>query len=781
MAAISTKGAPAGGAEPAKPTGGQEAMLPAELGDLLPGDERLSGTNLQRISLFRSEEFEKSKNIPNFNRFAGTSCLRKCAPGRIICEQGAAGASAFYILTTEDVLELRRHQRVEVAGLLETVEKLGERIPTEIRQHLAELEREIAALEQRLKELPPEGTKDAPGRVAAKVIIATNQGGGRRRGRGLLGWLGGLLRGGSKGVAPAPGRSIAIDAPVGLKKSTHFEADLHEGQLFGEMSCLNRSPRSATVVATRECYLLEILRNVLDMLHKDPKFKARIDADYRQRVLQSEVRRLQHFGDVFDRMSPDEFEAVKQDIELVEYPAGAVLLEEGTPSDAIYIIRSGLAKVIKSGGYTLFAPQVTDKSLAALPGELAALAGNSDPLAMALWSQAPAAIQSLATAAGSPEREGVTAALNEWIQKGQAIAQNLKPGGRAVSELDELLEWVDDPQVAQSLASFPQNIGNWSEYEGRVFGRLVLEIFCPQGVPRRLDLYGPPVVLNYLGKGEVLGEIGVVTGRPRGATIIAFDHPEGYNQRIPDSRTGAVPSRIELIKLPAKLVNRLLDQFPDLRSRFGTVIEQREQGNAALLKNPAAAAAAGVASGGEFEKLGLVQGQRLMLIDLDRCTRCGACVEACIASHDDGNSRLFLDGMRIDKYLVPLTCRSCLDPVCMIGCPVGSIQRGSNLQIEIHNWCIGCGMCAEQCPYGSIQLSPIETVSLSQSQQESLPLGVELKQVDTRATVCDMCSSHGNSGPMCVHACPHDAAHRVSGRELMLDPLLFAASSGSER
>jgi len=781
MAATAIKGAPPG-PEPAKSAGGQEAMLPAELGDLLPGDERLSGTNLQRISLFRSEEFEKSKNIPNFNRFAGTSCLRKCPPGRIICEQGAAGASAFYILTTEDVLELRRHQRVEVAGMLETVEKLGERIPTEIRQHLAELDREIGELEERLAGLPPAETKDAPGRVAAKVIIATNPNTGRRRSRGLLGWLGGLLGGRAQGTAPKPGRSIAIDAPVGLKGSTHFEADLHEGQLFGEMSCLNRSPRSATVVATRECYLLEILRNVLDMLHKDPKFKARIDADYRQRVLQTDVRRLQHFGEVFDRMTPEEFEGVKQEIELVEFPAGAVLVEEGQDSDAIYIIRSGLAKVIKSGGFTLFEPQLTDKALAALPNELAALEANPDPLAEALWSQAPAVVKGWTGGLGGADRSAVAAGLNQWILQGQGMAQNLKPGGKAVADLDALLEWVDDPQVSQTLTSFPQNIGNWSEYEGRVFGRLMVELFCPQGVPRRLDLYGPPVVLNYLGRGEVLGEIGVVTGRPRGATVIAFDHPEGYNQRIPDSRTGAVPSRIELIKLPARLVSRLLDQHPDLRARFGTVIEQREQGNQTLLKNPAAVAAAtGAASGGEFEKLGLVQGQRLMLIDLDRCTRCGACVEACIASHDDGHSRLFLDGMRIDKYLVPLTCRSCLDPVCMIGCPVGSIQRGSNLQIEIHNWCIGCGMCADQCPYGSIQLTPIETVSLTQAQQESLPVGVELKQVDTRATVCDMCSSHGKSGPMCVHACPHDAAHRVSGRELILDPALFAPLAGAER
>jgi len=109
----------------------------------------------------------------------------------------------------------------------------------------------------------------------------------------------------------------------------------------------------------------------------------------------------------------------------------------------------------------------------------------------------------------------------------------------------------------------------------------------------------------------------------------------------------------------------------------------------------------------EFRDEGFVQGQSLLLIDLDRCTRCGDCVRACMNTHEDGHSRLFLEGPRFDRFLVPSACRQCLNPACMIGCPVGSIQRGANGQIEIREWCIGCGICARQCPYDSIQMHDV--------------------------------------------------------------------------
>jgi Fe-S-cluster-containing hydrogenase component 2 len=90
----------------------------------------------------------------------------------------------------------------------------------------------------------------------------------------------------------------------------------------------------------------------------------------------------------------------------------------------------------------------------------------------------------------------------------------------------------------------------------------------------------------------------------------------------------------------------------------------------------------------------------------------------------------------------------------MIGCPVGSIRRRNSLEVIIEDWCIGCGACAESCPYGNINLHEFVV------EGSPNPAATQKARVVRKATSCNLCHEHAE--PSCVYACPHDAAHRVT-------------------
>jgi Fe-S-cluster-containing hydrogenase component 2 len=149
-------------------------------------------------------------------------------------------------------------------------------------------------------------------------------------------------------------------------------------------------------------------------------------------------------------------------------------------------------------------------------------------------------------------------------------------------------------------------------------------------------------------------------------------------------------------------------------------------------------------------------------------------VRACADAHD-GVTRLVREGLRFDKYLVATSCRQCRDPLCMVGCPVGSIRRRNSLEVIIEDWCVGCGLCASNCPYGNITLRPFR-IDVPDPDHPNRRIASTRK----KATGCDLCLDHAE--PSCVYACPHDAAHRVEpltffGTQFGLMPPVSAAAT----
>lgn len=151
----------------------------------------------------------------------------------------------------------------------------------------------------------------------------------------------------------------------------------------------------------------------------------------------------------------------------------------------------------------------------------------------------------------------------------------------------------------------------------------------------------------------------------------------------------------------------------------------------------------------------LMNGTQAMVIDLNRCTRCDDCIRACAATHD-GNPRFVREGVVLDQWMFASACMHCQDPVCMIGCPTGAIGRENATGVITINeqTCIGCGTCANSCPYGSIKMVAINDPSGQPIVEKSTGLPV------LQATKCNLCVDQ-TGGPACQRACPHDALIRI--------------------
>ena len=98
----------------------------------------------------------------------------------------------------------------------------------------------------------------------------------------------------------------------------------------------------------------------------------------------------------------------------------------------------------------------------------------------------------------------------------------------------------------------------------------------------------------------------------------------------------------------------------------------------------------------------------------------------------------------------------CIRDRCMIGCPTGAIHRTTQGgQVVINDdTCIGCGTCANSCPYENISL-----VDIADENGIAVQDPVSHKPIQ-KATKCDLCHTNP-SGPACVAACPHDALFRT--------------------
>jgi len=134
--------------------------------------------------------------------------------------------------------------------------------------------------------------------------------------------------------------------------------------------------------------------------------------------------------------------------------------------------------------------------------------------------------------------------------------------------------------------------------------------------------------------------------------------------------------------------------------------------------------------------------EAIFVIDLSRCTGCGACSIACKDRADlsDDVDWLHIEATEGGAYPNPtltyrvLHCFHCAAPECLKVCPTSAIARDKEGWVQIDDeLCIACEACLEACPFGAISLCAQGT-----------------------ACKCDGCTDQVKNGfaPTCVRACP---------------------------
>jgi NADPH-dependent 2,4-dienoyl-CoA reductase/sulfur reductase-like enzyme/CRP-like cAMP-binding protein/pSer/pThr/pTyr-binding forkhead associated (FHA) protein/Fe-S-cluster-containing hydrogenase component 2 len=299
-----------------------------------------------------------------------------------------------------------------------------------------------------------------------------------------------------------------------------------------------------------------------------------------------------------------------------------------------------------------------------------------------------------------------------------------------------------------------------------------------------------------------------------GERIIAYrqggDYFAGGLDLLGDGRAVTVTAitRTRVAEVPRSTLLALFKRYPEIGQRFTARLHQYIESttnaqsrifeerlfNPQIPQKPPAppAVRAGLHA---LISDGVVEGTEVLVIDLDKCIHCNECEEACARRH--GHSRMNRKGMVVGNISIATACRQCQDPVCML-CSRAGIARRPNGEVYITESCIGCGICAERCPYGAISIVDLDEEAISTSSRKrfssfftkgagkersrkSLPMANSQAVIERRvssgpmklmqavngydemrkkvAIKCDLCAEYSDQA--CVQACPTGAAIRV--------------------
>lgn len=158
----------------------------------------------------------------------------------------------------------------------------------------------------------------------------------------------------------------------------------------------------------------------------------------------------------------------------------------------------------------------------------------------------------------------------------------------------------------------------------------------------------------------------------------------------------------------------------------------------------------------------------IMVVDIEKCTGCKACVTACNEMHWVPSNQEWIriyeeENALGGKYFLPRTCQHCEKAPCVDVCPVKATYHNDQGLVVIDNKkCVGCRLCMAACPYqaryfnwGEPDNNPPPDIAAKHSPENAI--------FHVKGTVekCDFCGHLANERllPACVVGCPENALY----------------------
>jgi Fe-S-cluster-containing dehydrogenase component len=180
-----------------------------------------------------------------------------------------------------------------------------------------------------------------------------------------------------------------------------------------------------------------------------------------------------------------------------------------------------------------------------------------------------------------------------------------------------------------------------------------------------------------------------------------------------------------------------------------------------------------------------------MVIDLDRCTGCEACVAAChtenniaTVSADEAARGRTMHWIHVERYwegefpdirarFQPVLCQQCDAAPCEPVCPTyASYHNPEGLNVQVYNRCIGTRYCANACPYTAryfnwfnpawdkplhLQLNPDVSLREAGVMEKCTFCNQRVLAGEIKAKAENRELEDGEIKPACVQSCPTTA------------------------